>query len=327
MTTHTVFRRQALRAAVKIHEKLRGPPRITQYLYLPQSAWDELCRTARHLRHAEQRGWPAAVQSLVQDLDYTALRFQREMELLRNSLPSQTTPRVTMSAGEIASELIALAEEFEQVKIDLPGCKISVVTAGIELESVSLGAFRIVLRWDRLGQNPAYDCEAQDPNCPSDREDVTHPHVQDGQLCEGEGAAAIKAALSEGRLYDFFVLVRQILGTYNPGSAHVSLDDWNGRLSCHGCGSGMSEDDYSSCERCDERFCSDCSWCCQACSRSICSDCSSFCAECDERCCDTCLAPLPGTSTLLCSHCLNNHHQEQSDETKHLVAAPAPATE
>ena len=56
--------------------------------------------------------------------------------------------------------------------------------------------------------------------------------------------------LASGRLLDFFVLVRQILQTYNDGSAHVPLDDWearSARIVTRG-----SRDEGSSCERCDE---------------------------------------------------------------------------
>jgi hypothetical protein len=67
---------------------------------------------------------------------------------------------------------------------------------------------------------------------------VTHPHVCNGQLCEGDGAAPIKAALGSGRLLDFFVLVGQILETYNDASAHVTLDNWEGR-SCNDCGTNV----------------------------------------------------------------------------------------
>ena len=43
---------------------------------------------------------------------------------------------------------------------------------------------------------------------------------------------------ADGRLFDFFVIVRQVLNTYNPHSAYISLEDWDGdrvsRLWRHG---------------------------------------------------------------------------------------------
>src|SRR5437763_16577862 len=105
MTTKSVFGRQAIRAAVKIHEHLQGPARHVQGLTLPQSAWEELCRTVKHVRYAERKGWHAAGESLVHDVDYAALRFQREMEVLRQSLVSRSGPNRVVSASEIAGDL------------------------------------------------------------------------------------------------------------------------------------------------------------------------------------------------------------------------------
>jgi hypothetical protein len=58
------------------------------------------------------------------------------------------------------------------------------------------------------------------------RAEVTHPHVLDDHLCEGEGRQAIHAALTAGRLVDFFHLVKGILETYNEDSPYEALSDW-----------------------------------------------------------------------------------------------------
>jgi len=330
MTNVSVFRRQAIRAAVRIHEHLQGPAHHGSVVTLPHSAWEDLCQTAQRLRHADNQGWRAASQSLIHDVDYATHRFQREMEGLRQSLLARSQPEDIASSRDIANDLLALGGEFAEVSIDLQEHSVSVLTAGIELEDVYLGSFRIVLVWERIGQRPAYSCDAQEPNHPQDREDITHPHILDHQLCEGEGAASIKASLRAGRLYDFFLLVRQVLGTYNAESAHVALANWNGGLSCHGCGSWVSEDDYSCCDRCDDSVCSDCSWMCSSCSCSVCSECSSFCSKCDERYCMPCLATRDGKTLLLCETCLEAQQKDESDETNDNVsvqpaASPSPA--
>jgi hypothetical protein len=79
----------------------------------------------------------------------------------------------------------------------------------------------------------------------------THPHVREKLLCEGDGAASIRRALAEGRLLDFFTLVRQVLETYNPGSAYVELSRWNG-VTCKDCGYIMPGDGYGTCDLCYE---------------------------------------------------------------------------
>jgi len=317
MTTKTDLRRQAIRAAVKIHEHLLGPAaRHAQQIALPHDAWQELCRTMERLRFVEDRGWQAASQSLIQDFDYMAGRLQREIELLRQELSPRSMSTLVASAGEVAADLIALEQEFEQVELNLKERWATVRTAPITLEDVYLGPFRIVLYWERIGRPHAYHLCADEPNCPEGQDDVIHPHVRDHQLCEGDGAALIKAALSSGRLYDFFVLVRQILGTYNPDSAHVSLANWNGSCSCEGCDTALSEDDYSICERCDHRFCNDCTWGCDTCSSCVCSECSDSCAQCGNRFCLACLTTPEGTTQLLCKQCLEAQQKDPADETK-----------
>jgi hypothetical protein len=52
-----------------------------------------------------------------------------------------------------------------------------------------------------------------------------HPHVAvDGELCAGEFAGSIKAALLEGRLADVVDLVDQLLSSYDKYSSYTSLE-------------------------------------------------------------------------------------------------------
>src|SRR5262249_49503777 len=152
-------------------------------------------------------------------------------------------PMLVASAADIFADLMALDCEFEMVELNLQARYVAVLTPPIVLEDVYLGPFRIVLHWEQIGKPHAYDVIAVEPNCAEGQEDVTHPHVRDKLLCEGDGAMSIKAALTAGRVYDFFVLIRQVLGTYNPESAHVSLDNWIGRISCAGCGCPVSDEE------------------------------------------------------------------------------------
>jgi hypothetical protein len=320
------LKRLAVRAAIKIHERLVSPTASNQQLMLPDEIWNELRRAANRLRLVRQRGWRAACEALIRELDYLAGRLIWQMQLLRDNLPTACNSQVVSCASQIAADLVALAEEFEQFEIDLKRQSISVTTAPIRLEDVYMGPFRIVLAWDRIGSTSAYEVIAQEPHCAQQQDDVTHPHVQSQQLCEGEGAAAIKAALTSGRLFDFFVLVRQILMTYNPASAHVPLDDWDGGSSCSGCGCSIRGDDIYVCDRCGHESCSDCSFGCHACGNSVCSDCSADCAECDQRFCLRCLLPAKEIHRYVCSQCLNNQSQDEPDETEPSPPPPAAAS-
>ncbi len=106
-------------------------------------------------------------------------------------------------------------DEFDQVTINLRERTLSVTTEPIDLEGLELGPFSILLDWNRLSEHGSYRIVAEYPNPAHSNEEVTHPHVHDERLCEGGGHLAIRQSLQEGRLLDFFILVRQVLRTYN----------------------------------------------------------------------------------------------------------------
>lgn len=323
--TISTERRLALRAGVKIHEHLLGADRGSRLLELPDRVWQQCSKTVQRLRFAQMRGWHAAVQSLGDDLHYTAGCLLRELQLFRDSLPQRRIAKSVASAGEMAADLAALEQEFDEVALDFQERTVSVLTAPIILEHVHLGPFRIVLTWEQIGRGCAYKLIAEEPNTAQGIDDVTHPHVRDQSLCEGEGKAAIRAALGSGRLLDFFMLVRQILETYNPASAHVTLSQWEGHT-CKDCGSSQSRDDSLTCERCDDDVCSDCASSCNRCGRYACNECTAICAECDNSFCSACITAEAG-SRLLCGQCLaaqQERENHEADEVRQETPAEKP---
>ena len=74
---------------------------------------------------------------------------------------------------------------------------------------------------------------------------------------------ALQAALEVGRLCDFFLMVRQVLRTYNPDSPYVSLDNWEGKQ-CSDCGDFINEDCRCYCELCDRTYCEQCMSVCRS---------------------------------------------------------------
>src|SRR4029078_3338290 len=98
--------------------------------------------------------------------------------------------------------------------------RLSVITEAILLDGVYLGPFEIQLNWSRAPDSDriCYRVMAEDPHPAESRDNVTHPHVMDELLCEGDGKHAIRLALSEGRLLDFFTLVAGLLRTHQPES-------------------------------------------------------------------------------------------------------------
>jgi hypothetical protein len=316
MCSEHLFKRQATRAAIRIHEHLRSPSCQAANVALPQRGWDDVAALLGRFHLIQARGWQAARGLIVSDLEYQLRRLAAELDSLRTRLPQPSAPEKVSSAGTIAADLLALEGDFEAVVIDLKEKVLRVDTAGIVLEDIHLGAFQIVLHWERIGAGRAYDVRALEPNCPVGRGDVTHPHVEDHQLCEGAGASAIRTALAGGRLLDFFLLVRQILETYNGGSAYVSLSDWSGSedVTCADCGCFTSSEDCGCCERCDDRVCSDCQSTCGSCSRYVCCDCCGLCADCSHSFCQTCLNEVADSQRLLCDSCLEK--KEDSDDVQ-----------
>ncbi|HSG73344.1 MAG TPA: hypothetical protein VLA12_23215, partial [Planctomycetaceae bacterium] len=228
------------------------------------------------------------------------------------------------SVPDVALELVTLDEEFETVTIDLRQNLIVVATDDIELDGLNLGPYEIRLDVTRLNEFSSYTIRSLDEIQAASDSSVCHPHVSQNRLCEGDGQVAIHAALREGRLLDFFLVVNQILTTYNPSSAYVSLENWEG-TDCRGCGELVDGDNWSSCENCQDQLCAYCSSACALCEEHYCAECltdcldcaNSFCASCMENCtkchdprCESCLEP-DGT----CHGCRAAQEEENDDET------------
>jgi len=187
---------------------------------------------------ATQRGWHLAAAQLKRDVlrevDSCAAKL-REVSLEMQELGrGHSLPTI----GDIYCEMAALDAEFEDVQCDLAAGELCVTTPTVQLDGICLGPFQIRLDWDQLNDSSPYRIVALEPNPATCNEDVTHPHVNSETLCEGDGRQAIRAALEEGRLSDFFLLVWRLLDTYAPGRAYVELCDWQGSP-CHECGTSV----------------------------------------------------------------------------------------
>ncbi|MCI0360146.1 MAG: hypothetical protein L0211_16835 [Planctomycetaceae bacterium] len=320
------LQRQAIRAALSIHDHLAGTGRMNGLVKLPSPLWEDTQAVVSRLEFSLARGWRAASDSLLADLDGSLRRLRSELDTCHANLPRATVASKLAPPGETVADILALDDEFDGLTIDLQEKLIQVQTDPIVLEDTALGSFRIVLRWEQIGRHRAYEVVADTPCCPEHDDDVTHPHVREQLLCEGEGAAAIRRALAEGRLLDFFTIVRQVLETYNAGSAYVQLDRWNG-VACRDCGYHMPDNDYGTCDRCEDPLCSECSLGCQKCDRYICSACSTTCEKCDCCLCECCVQVVADTGRLLCPTCFDQALEEENhdDACSEEVSPPGPA--
>jgi len=306
--------------AAALHAKLSGETPNRKPIELPEYEWWQCQELVRRIGKAYARCWHAAAAILQSDL-------AKEVRYLTNSLAgfertltvSSNQPSI-QSAGDICRDLLALSKEFNVVAWSLKEQTLSVTTPDIVLQGIGLGPFEIRLSWAPDQEGLEYKVIAKDPNPSSPDDTVTHPHVRDEELCEGEGRGPIERALSEGRVYDFFLLVLNILQTYNGGSPHVSLAHWHGNR-CSGCGDSISEGDGYSCSSCESEVCDSCLTCCRSCDRSLCSECSSSCTRCRQTCCAGCLEACIDCDDNVCGccradddRCLGCHESLQTEE-------------
>jgi hypothetical protein len=290
-------------------------------LELPQNAWDRCAQLVRQIRRAQLRGWNLAAQELRTDLRYTLAAIQGELTALHSRLPAAIRPDPVTSAHDIYRDLVALQQEFECVDFDCRASWLSVTTEPIELQGIYLGPFEVrldVRRIQAVDSSP-YRVIATDPHPAESRDNVTHPHVMDQVLCEGDGRQAIRQALAQGRLLDFFTLIAGVMRNYNPESPFVELALWHGHA-CSDCGSSISDDDSYSCHRCGESVCGECEICCTRCENSCCSSCAANCPGCESLHCQRCLIKCAACRASTCPNCLDddercpNCHEEDEEQ-------------
>lgn len=323
--------KQDYRAAIDILQSVLGVPSPKPLTALDDSI--EQCRRwRRRLELATARNWQAAAKD-------SADRLRGALDVLRmrtintiDELTRVTKPRLVPTAASVYRDIEGLRGEFEVVTVDLAKQQIAVQTANISLEHVELGSFEICLNWKFIKESSPYDVLAVEPNCPSVNDSVTHPHVQGESLCEGEGSDAIRRALDEGRVFDFFCIVDHVLRNYNPDSAYVQLEDWSG-ISCKACGDTVDKDEILGCGRCETELCLDCSTSCESCVDRFCSECISSCESCGDDVCQTCLKSCDDCGDSFCNTCLfegtcddcitkqNEASEEHSRNTEQTVVA------
>lgn len=291
--------RRLLRAACRLQTAYAAIRSDLKELDLPEHAWEEVCAVFRAWKKASDRNWSVAATRQRETLS-------RELEHLGSQVRSRLAACNTEQRREVPTlrllyeELVATAAEFEGV--ELTEAELSITTDSVSLDEIELGRFQIRLHLDRLGNDMPYSVTALEPNPATSCSETTHPHVNAGRLCPGEGRSAINAALIEGRLFDFFTIVDRILHTYASGSAYVELDRWYG-VSCHDCDSTIDEEDACTCTHCEERVCGDCLVCCGGCGDGYCSGCIERCGRCEEYACSGCLIRCDRCRHQVCGTC------------------------
>ena len=272
----------------------------------------------RKLTLCLSHGWSAAgkrildgIETVLKNLPHHVSQLQLMIEPKRCKLPS---------VREITEELVQLEDGFDEVNCDWKARTVTVTTEPIELEETYLGPFEVCLHIERIASQPSgacFDVIALDPHPAASNEGITHPHVSDERMCCGDASLPMKAAIEEGRLSDFFCLVRSVLETYNPDSPYISLNDWQGQP-CYDCGFVMAEEETYGCSSCENPFCSECSSCCNRCDEIICGGCLTECPACGDRYCDSCTTTCPDCRETLCQTCLEDAQCPCTEEEQQL---------
>lgn len=317
-----------LRQATAICEQQTPNKPVVTSSQLPGATWQAADGLLCRIRRAQRRGWYRAARRLQCDLRFTLQQLQSQLAAIERQIPSPYAQPKRITVRDLFEDLMALYEEFQDVAFDWSSKTLTVTTEPIELEGVSLGRFEIRLDCGRStdGSSSTYRVVALDPNPAATNESVTHPHVQDEAVCEGEGSQPIRHALEEGRLFDFFTIVENLLKTYNRGSPYVSLADWYG-VECADCGLTIDADDQRTCYRCDTTICTECYVVCTGCNEIYCNECVSNCEDCDESFCGSCLTECSRCGIKRCRGCLDDKERCTDCHDKETNTAEDPSAE
>ncbi len=321
--------KQFWRAASRIYHCLVSEESPTQ-LKLPLEDWWHCDRLIQKRQQAQRRGWNLAVLKLERELKTSLAQLIQQLTTLHGELSSDSPQQQITSVGEIYAELLAIEEEFGEVKWDLRAQSISVITERIELEAIYLGPFEICLDYGNQNTDGSlhYRVIARDPNPAITNDSVTHPHVQSEVVCEGEGRLAIRRSLEQGRLFDFFTMVASLLRTYNPDSPYVELSNWHS-VECTECADVITANAQTRCENCEITLCTECARDCSDCDCPYCHECLSHCDSCHGNCCSSCLQQCVQCHADCCQRCLLENErcsdcdaEEELEETEEEFPEP-----
>jgi len=320
--------RTLLRAARDICRQLARTRQPREEISLPDSAWQRVACRLRQLDQATAHGWPAAARYARQGLVEAVADCSGRLKGLLDRL--ETRCAAVAGLRDIYDDLLALKREFAEVQVEPAQHTLSVTTEPIMLDSVALGPFRIVLDYQQLPAPQAYRIVALQPRPAASAPTVTHPHVQEERLCAGDGHVPIQAALAQGRLLDFFLLVARVLQTYARGNAYVELDQWEG-VPCRDCGALSGPEECSRCATCEGLVCSDCVLACEGCGEALCSGCLDRCPHCEADRCSACRARCGRCARQACPCCLDENalcqecHDAQTTPSQARPAQPPSA--
>jgi hypothetical protein len=109
----------ALRAAVLIHEQLAGDKCQELPISFPEYSWSKIQQLRRQIDLASRHGWHRAAARRTEELTCAMDGCRRELESAVRVLQSHQRQSHVAAASDIYRDILALADEFEAVDIDL----------------------------------------------------------------------------------------------------------------------------------------------------------------------------------------------------------------
>jgi len=221
--------RQRIRLACWLHQIWQQDPgrfALLDYEWNQfRRGWERVQQAYRRCQLAQEHGWLLCLPGLQAELLAALSGLSEVIFLLRTAYQPAVEQELTLSHWY--QEVTQLYDEFPSVTFLKDEGKLRVETPVITLAEVDLGSFAIDFKKDRSSSSiNDFVITALDANPASQNDDVTHPHVKDGELCAGDAKGPIKAALASGRLADAFLMIQSTLMTYNSLSAYVKLEQW-----------------------------------------------------------------------------------------------------
>ena len=108
-----------------------------------------LAGSLRSLQTASSRNWLAAERLLISDCQNSIKQTERLLSKIQQAL-TESGKRPRPETKEIFLDLVALHEEFDELRFDAKAKLLSVVSKRIDLEDVHLGRFKIQLELNSL---------------------------------------------------------------------------------------------------------------------------------------------------------------------------------
>jgi len=260
---------------------------------------EKTTRDAKKLRKALYRKSNGTTRGLLNDLKYNNWKYYNVYERID---AFRIRRGECIGIKSLVNELIAIDRGFGEIKYNRDDHYISIITSPVTLKDVAFGRFEI--RYYIKGSCfNEYRCIALEPHYSKNKPELSHPHVSRGRLCEGEAALPIENAANDGRLYDFFALISQVLHSYTPGDAYQKIDYWD-HIRCPDCGRLATE--MIKCPECDTEKCTNCITECDLCCEQICRRCTKYCMFCQGSVCPGCNVRCTKCGVFLCLNCSAN---------------------